>query len=132
MSGVVLFLWRVTPRAELADLLPPAASGTQSICKRNHFHRTLHVASAPYASTHGICRNAGAAQESAMEARSIISFLCCLFALGGPSDSAPRACPSIQLSRARQFVGGGFRHLAGGGVGVVRRLGKTIRNGRPG
>src|SRR6266576_3983038 len=132
MSGIVLFLWRVAPGAELADLLPPAASGAQSICNRNDFHRTLPVARAPFASAHGIRRNARAAQKQAMEARSINSFLCCLFALGDPPDSTSHAGPPIQLSGAREFVGGGLRHHAGGCAGVVRRLGKTLRNGRPG
>src|ERR1700731_4232825 len=63
VSGAVLFLWRFAPGAELADLLPPAARGAQSVCNRHHFHRTLHVARAPYASAYGIRRNARPAQK---------------------------------------------------------------------
>src|SRR6267378_7263602 len=101
MPRVVPLLWRVAPRSELADLLPPAASCAKSICNRNHFHRAVFVARTPFASALGICRDARPAQEQAIEARSIISFLCRLFAPGGPSDSISPARPPIQLSGAR-------------------------------
>src|SRR5467141_3525150 len=108
MPCVVPFLWRVAPRSELADLLPPAASCAKSICNRNHFDGAVSVARTPFASAPGIRKDARLAQRQAMEARSVISFLCCLFACGGPSDSTSPARPPIQLSVALYFAGRGF------------------------
>src|SRR6266849_8879459 len=91
MSSVIPFLCRIPAGPELADSLPATSHGAQSVCDCHHFCRPVHFAGSSATSSSGICRNAGDAQNKAVEVGDVAAFLCRVFSFVLPSNSASAA-----------------------------------------